>query len=84
MSKRTKKVGIVGKYGTRYGASIRKVIKKIEVAQHSKYQCEFCGKSAMKVRNARIFQSARSPCTLTCDAAARPYLAPGFVRCCYS
>ena len=49
MSQRTKKVGIVGKYGTRYGASIRKVIKKIEVAQHSKYQCEFCGKFAMKV-----------------------------------
>ena len=28
--KRTKKVGICGKYGTRYGASIRKVMKKIE------------------------------------------------------
>lgn len=43
-SKRTKKVGIVGKYGTRYGASLRKVIKKMEVSQHSKYFCNFCGK----------------------------------------
>ncbi len=43
-SKRTKKVGIVGKYGTRYGASLRKQIKKIEVSQHSKYFCPFCGK----------------------------------------
>jgi hypothetical protein len=43
-SKRTKKVGIVGKYGTRYGASLRKVIKKMEVSQHSKYFCHFCGK----------------------------------------
>ncbi len=43
-SKRTKKVGIVGKYGTRYGASLRKQIKKIEVSQHSKYFCTFCGK----------------------------------------
>lgn len=51
MSKRTKKVGIVGKYGTRYGASVRKVIKKMEVSQHSKYQCEFCGKFAMKVNS---------------------------------
>ncbi|PSC71657.1 60S ribosomal L37a [Micractinium conductrix] len=48
MSKRTKKVGIVGKYGTRYGASLRKQIKKIEVSQHSKYFCSFCGKFGMK------------------------------------
>jgi large subunit ribosomal protein L37Ae len=37
-------VGIVGKYGTRYGASLRKQIKKMEVSQHSKYFCNFCGK----------------------------------------
>ena len=28
MAKRTRKVGITGKYGTRYGASLRKVVKK--------------------------------------------------------
>lgn len=43
-AKRTKKVGIVGKYGTRYGASLRKTVKKMEVSQHSKYTCSFCGK----------------------------------------
>ncbi|KAG2241006.1 hypothetical protein Bca52824_096892 [Brassica carinata] len=43
MAKRTKKVGIVGKYGTRYGASIRKQIKKMEVSQHSKYFSKGCG-----------------------------------------
>ena len=42
--KRTKKVGITGKYGTRYGASIRKQIKKMEIAQHSTFTCVFCGK----------------------------------------
>jgi hypothetical protein len=31
MAKRTKKVGIIGKYGTRYGASLRKRAKKIEL-----------------------------------------------------
>eukprot|EP00624_Nannochloropsis_granulata_P001140 evm.model.NODE_15301_length_14779_cov_26.990324.2 len=46
--KRTKKVGICGKYGTRYGASLRKIIKKIEVSQHSKYTCVFCGKDNVK------------------------------------
>ncbi|KAK4526772.1 hypothetical protein GAYE_SCF27MG4689 [Galdieria yellowstonensis] len=48
MGKRTRKVGIVGKYGTRYGASIRKQIKKIEIAQHAKYLCAFCGKDSIK------------------------------------
>ncbi len=43
-AKRTKKVGIVGKYGTRYGASLRKMVKKMEITQHAKYTCSFCGK----------------------------------------
>ncbi|XP_062518002.1 large ribosomal subunit protein eL43-like [Corticium candelabrum] len=48
MAKRTKKVGVVGKYGTRYGSSLRKMVKKIEITQHAKYTCMFCGKDAMK------------------------------------
>jgi large subunit ribosomal protein L37Ae len=44
MAKRTKKVGIVGKYGTRYGGALRKIIKKFELAQHAKYVCPPCGK----------------------------------------
>ncbi|CAH1766166.1 15011_t:CDS:2 [Entrophospora sp. SA101] len=42
------KVGIVGKYGTRYGASLRKQIKKMEITQHAKYTCAFCGKDTVK------------------------------------
>jgi len=48
MAKRTKKVGIVGKYGTRYGASLRKQIRKIEITQHARYTCSFCGKDSVK------------------------------------
>jgi len=48
MAKRTKKVGITGKYGVRYGASIRKQIKKIEITQHAKYTCPFCGKDTVR------------------------------------
>jgi large subunit ribosomal protein L37Ae len=48
MGKRTKKVGIVGKYGTRYGATLRKLMKKVEVSQHSTYPCPFCGKVNVK------------------------------------
>ncbi|KAF2446989.1 60S ribosomal protein L43 [Paraphaeosphaeria minitans] len=48
MTKRTKKVGITGKYGTRYGASLRKQVKKMEITQHARYTCQFCGKNAVK------------------------------------
>ena len=44
MAKRTKKVGICGKYGTRYGAAQRKGIKKFEITQRATYTCSFCGK----------------------------------------
>ncbi|CAG5133539.1 unnamed protein product, partial [Candidula unifasciata] len=43
MAKRDKKLRIVGKYGSRFGASLRKTVKKTEVTQHSTYTCTFCG-----------------------------------------
>uniref|UniRef100_A0A8I4A233 60S ribosomal protein L37a n=1 Tax=Callithrix jacchus TaxID=9483 RepID=A0A8I4A233_CALJA len=55
MAKRTKKVGIVSKYGTHYGASLRKMVKKIEISQHAKYTCSFCGKTKMKRRAVGIW-----------------------------
>ncbi|RMZ85764.1 hypothetical protein DV737_g434, partial [Chaetothyriales sp. CBS 132003] len=48
MTKRTKKVGVTGKYGTRYGASLRKQVKKMEITQHARYTCTFCGKNTVK------------------------------------
>ncbi len=44
MAKRTKKVGVTGKYGTRYGSTIRKIVKKFELQQRAKYVCPPCGK----------------------------------------
>ncbi|XP_008144825.2 60S ribosomal protein L37a-like [Eptesicus fuscus] len=55
MAKRTKKVRIVSKYGTQYGASLRKMVTKIEVRQHAKYTCSFCGKIKMKRRAVGIW-----------------------------
>jgi len=56
MGKRTKKVGITGKYGVRYGATLRKLVKKIEVSQHSKYHCTFCGKVNIKRQSTGIWK----------------------------
>ncbi|KAK4986883.1 60S ribosomal protein L43 [Elasticomyces elasticus] len=55
MTKRTKKVGITGKYGTRYGASLRKQVKKMEITQHARYTCTFCGKTTVKRHSVGIW-----------------------------
>ncbi|PIO57576.1 ribosomal L37ae protein, partial [Teladorsagia circumcincta] len=51
MAKRTKKVGIVGKYGTRYGASLRKMVKKME-STHLQTKCNRNGPQASHVKAA--------------------------------
>ncbi|KZP01451.1 ribosomal protein L37ae [Calocera viscosa TUFC12733] len=55
-TKRTKKVGVTGKYGTRYGASLRKQVKKMEIQQHARYTCTFCGKDSVKRTNVGIWK----------------------------
>lgn len=47
-TKRTKKVGITGKYGVRYGSSLRRQCRKLETQAHAKYDCSFCGKKSVK------------------------------------
>ena len=60
MAKRTKKVGICGKYGTRYGATLRKVVKKFETSQHARYVSPFCGKNSVKRQAAGIWLCKRT------------------------
>ncbi|MDM7274857.1 MAG: 50S ribosomal protein L37ae [Thermoprotei archaeon] len=40
---RTKIVGPAGKYGTRYGVSVRKRIRDILLRKQAKHTCPFCG-----------------------------------------
>ncbi len=69
-AKRTKKVGVVGKYGTRYGASLRKTVKKMEITQHSKFLCTFCGKEAMKRKAVGIWYCNIKNCRITVAGGA--------------
>ncbi|XP_036590847.1 60S ribosomal protein L37a-like [Trichosurus vulpecula] len=71
IAKRTKKVGIVGKYRTRCGVSLRKMVKKIEISQHAKYTCSFCGKTKMKKRAVGIWHCGS--CMKTVAAGAWTY-----------
>mmetsp|Transcript_53128 Transcript_53128/g.134197 ORF Transcript_53128/g.134197 Transcript_53128/m.134197 type:complete len:99 (+) Transcript_53128:73-369(+) len=79
MAKHTKKVGITGKYGTRYGASLRKIVKKYEIQQRARYACTFCGKESVRRLAGGIWQCQSKTCrktmaggcwTLTTGAAA--------------
>lgn len=39
----------------RYGASLRKQVKKMEITQHAKYTCTFCGKTTVKRHSVGIW-----------------------------
>ena len=56
MGIRTKKVGITGKYATRYGQKLRKQVKAIEILQRVKSICPFCGKKSIKRQAAGIWK----------------------------
>ncbi|KAH7354274.1 ribosomal L37ae family protein [Plectosphaerella cucumerina] len=74
MAKRTKKVGVTGKYGTRYGASLRKQVKKMEVSQHAKYTCTFCGKPTVRRHSTGIWNCRG--CNKTVYVVARSITKP--------
>ena len=38
-----------------YGASLRKQVKKMEITQHAKYTCTFCGKTSVKRHSTGIW-----------------------------
>lgn len=40
---------------SRYGASLRKSVKKMEITQHAKYVCTFCGKTSVKRHSVGIW-----------------------------
>jgi large subunit ribosomal protein L37Ae len=63
-------VGITGKYGTRYGASLRKGIKRMEISQHARYTCSFCGKNNVRRNAVGIWECKGSGCHKTVAGGA--------------
>ncbi|MHA1729136.1 MAG: 50S ribosomal protein L37Ae [Promethearchaeota archaeon] len=45
---KTKKVGITGRYGVRYGSRIRKRVKTIETKMHTPQKCPKCETKSIK------------------------------------
>ncbi|MEA2069714.1 MAG: 50S ribosomal protein L37ae [Asgard group archaeon] len=42
MTRKTKKVGSTGRFGTRYGSQVRKTFQKIEATKKAKHRCPNC------------------------------------------
>ncbi len=54
---RTKVVGIAGRFGARYGASVRKKWKEVMERRYAEYTCPYCGtKAVMKRISVGIWQ----------------------------
>ena len=56
MSRRTKKVGISGRFGPRYGLRVRKVTMNIERQQRAKHECPQCSHISVKRVSSGIWQ----------------------------
>ncbi|KAJ9198828.1 hypothetical protein DTO166G4_6177 [Paecilomyces variotii] len=80
MAKRTTKVGITGKYGTRYGASLRKQVKRMEISQHARYTCTFCGRNTVRRTAVGIWHCSGCKKTMTGGAYSLATPAASAVR----
>lgn len=54
--KRTKKVGSIGRFGTRYGLRAKKLLKKVEEKQKQKHECPACKKMKLIRISAGIWE----------------------------
>lgn len=59
MSRRTKKVGSVGRFGPRYGVRIRRRILEVEVDQRKRHQCPRCSAYSVKRRSTGVWACRR-------------------------
>lgn len=62
----------------RYGASLRKQVKKMEITQHAKYVCTFCGKTTVKRHSVGIWTCKSCKKTVAGGAYTVAYVSPPF------
>ncbi|MCK4757502.1 MAG: 50S ribosomal protein L37ae, partial [Thermoplasmata archaeon] len=68
MARRTKKVGITGKFGPRYGVTVRKRIKDVSRHRQKAQKCPECQHSAVRRESTGIWKCRH--CGLVFAAAA--------------
>jgi large subunit ribosomal protein L37Ae len=59
MTRRTKKVGVAGRYGPRYGVRIRKQLSAVTAAKNRSYECPRCNHKSVKRVSTGIWKCRR-------------------------
>ena len=57
-----KKIGVTGRFGTRYGATLRKRVKAIEEVQKLKHECPHCHSHQVTRFSAGVWQCQKKSC----------------------
>jgi large subunit ribosomal protein L37Ae len=56
---KTKKLGPAARFGPRYGFTIRRKVRDIEIIQRAKHVCPYCGKRAVKRESNAVWKCKR-------------------------
>jgi len=59
MPTKTKKSRAAGRFGSRYGKSVKSKLNRIEDKQRKKQKCPFCGKKGLKRLSKGIWQCSK-------------------------
>lgn len=75
MARRTKKVGSTGRFGPRYGVSVRRRIREVEEKQRGRHVCPKCRFKAVKRKSTAIWACSKCGHTFA-GGAYYPMTAP--------
>lgn len=79
MARRTHKVGVVGRYGPRYGVRIRRRVQEIDEGLRGKHVCPNCQAIAVKRRSSGVW-ACRHCGAIFAGGAYRPVVTTSFKR----
>ncbi|MFQ6128761.1 MAG: 50S ribosomal protein L37ae [Thermoplasmata archaeon] len=79
MTRKTKKTGISGRFGPRYGVTIRKRIRDVEQEKVKKHLCPSCNHRAVKRVSTGVWRCRKCGITFA-GGAYRPMGARSFQR----
>ena len=79
MARRTRQVGVVGRFGPRYGVRIRRRVQEIEETRRGKHVCPKCQAQAVHRRSSGVWQ-CRHCGHVFAGGAYRPVVTTSFKR----